>query len=215
VALALFAHQLEGQQGPHRLLGGDHRRRRQRRRAHDGGQIELAHQGDEEEEPADARAKGSRRQTQGPHIGHGRGLGLHPLRPLMLRPPGQAGEALLAKQHAQRVDTDRVAGLGQFPLDVVDGEILLPHRDGQRPYPVPDRGRLRPVLERLKEAGALGGIVPELVTEDPEGPGGVAEAVRHDVGGGALDKEAAQRFVLPVKGCVGGEKEPGLAHGGR
>jgi hypothetical protein len=112
----------------------------------------------------------------------------------MLRPPGQAGEALLAEQDAQRVDTDRVAGLGQFPLDVVDGEILLPHRDGQRAHPIPDRGRLRPVLERLKEAGALGGIVPELVTEDPEGPGRVTEAVRHNVGGGALDEEAAQRF---------------------
>ena len=71
------------------------------------------------------------------------------------------------------------------------------------------------MLERLKEAGALGGIVPELVTEDAEGPGRVAEAVRHDVGGGALDEEAAQRFVLPVKGGVGSEKEPGLAGGWR
>ena len=71
------------------------------------------------------------------------------------------------------------------------------------------------MLERLKEAGAFGGIVPELVTEDPEGPGGVAEAVRHDVGGGALDEEAAQRFVLPVKGAVGAEKESGLSRGWR
>ena len=82
-------------------------------------------------------------------------------------------------------------------------------------HPIAHRGRLRPVLERLKETGALGGIVAELVAEDAEGPGGVAEAMRHDVGGGALDEKAAQRFVLPLKRGVGGEKESSLAGGWR
>jgi hypothetical protein len=71
------------------------------------------------------------------------------------------------------------------------------------------------VFDRLEEARAFRGIVPELVAEDPEGPGGVAEAVRDDVGGSALDEETAQGFILPVEGGVRGEKESGVAGGWR
>ena len=71
------------------------------------------------------------------------------------------------------------------------------------------------MLDRLEEARAFRGIVPKLVTEDPEGPRGVAEAVGDDVGGRALDEEAAQGFILPVEGGVRGEKESGVAGGWR
>jgi len=48
----------------------------------------------------------------------------------------------------------------------------------------------------------------KLVAEHAEGPGSVAEAARDDLGGQFLDEEAAQGFVLPLAGRVGGEKEP-------
>jgi hypothetical protein len=64
------------------------------------------------------------------------------------------------------------------------------------------------MLDGLEEPGALGGIVPELVAQDAEGPRGVAEAAGDRVGRAALHKEAAQGLVLPVERGVRGEKEP-------
>ena len=208
VTLALFAQEFEGQQCPHGLLGGDHLRGGQGRTAHDRRQIKLTHQGHKQEEAAHTRPEGARRQTQRPHVGHGRRVRLHTPRALVIRAAGQAGEAFLAEQHGQGIDTDCVGRLGQLVLDIVDRQVLLPHGDGQRPHPVPHGGGLRPMLDRLEEPGALGGIVPKLVTEDPEGAGGVPEAARDDMGGRPFDEEAPQRFILPLEGRVGGEKEP-------
>jgi hypothetical protein len=51
------------------------------------------------------------------------------------------------------------------------------------------------------------GIVAELMAEDAEGAGGVAEAAS-DVGGGLLiDEVSTEGFVLALQGELGGEEE--------
>ena len=207
MALAFFAEQLERQQGPHRLGRRNHFRFRQRGGAHDGGHIEIPHQRHEEEQAPDARAKRARGDTQRAHVGHGRRVRLQPVRPLVIPTTGQPGEALFPQQDRQGVDAGRVAGRRQLPLDIVDGQILLPHRDSEIPHAVTNRRGLRPMFERLEESGALAGIMAKLVTEDPEGAGRVAKAARHDVGGLALDEESAQGLILPLARRIGGEKE--------
>ena len=49
----------------------------------------------------------------------------------------------------------------------------------------------------------------ELVTEDAEGPGRVAEAAGDLVGGEAFDEVGAEGLVLSVQRRFGGEEEPG------
>ena len=67
---------------------------------------------------------------------------------------------------------------------------------------------MRTALWLAEEGSAFLGIVAELIAEDAEEAGGVPEAARDDMGGGPLDEEATQRFILPLEGRVGGEKEP-------
>ncbi|MEE4145076.1 MAG: hypothetical protein V2I26_09785 [Halieaceae bacterium] len=62
----------------------------------------------------------------------------------------------------------------------------------------------------LKEAGALGRIVAELVAEDAEGAGGVGVATGDLGTREPFDEVSAKGFVLAVEGHFGGEKEPGI-----
>jgi hypothetical protein len=71
------------------------------------------------------------------------------------------------------------------------------------------------MLDWLKEPGSFGGVVPELMTEDPKGPRGVPEAAGDLVGRHLLDQEAAQRFVLPLQGRLRGQEERGIGGGRR
>jgi hypothetical protein len=69
---------------------------------------------------------------------------------------------------------------------------------------------LRASLDILEEALAQVGIVSELVTEDAEGAGGVAEVVR-DVGRAPpFDEIGPQGLVLPLEGAFRREEEPRL-----
>ena len=100
-------------------------------RAEDLGQADVVHQRDEEQEAAESGAEGSRGQTQGADIGHGRRFGAEGLGPFLIEATGQASEAFLAEEEGEGVDADGVPGGGQFALDVVDGEVPLAHGDDQ------------------------------------------------------------------------------------
>jgi hypothetical protein len=62
----------------------------------------------------------------------------------------------------------------------------------------------------LEERGALVRVVAELIAEDPEGIGGVAETAG-DLGSGPLvHEEGAQGLVLAMERRFGAEEELGL-----
>ena len=64
-----------------------------------------------------------------------------------------------------------------------------------------------PVLDGLEEAALLIGIMAELVAEDAEGAGRVAEAAGDLQGRPAFDEVGAEGFVLSVQGIFGSEEE--------
>jgi len=70
---------------------------------------------------------------------------------------------------------------------------------------------VRSGLGMLEERRALMGVVAELVAENAERVGGVAEAAGDFGSGQFLDEEGAQGFVLAMKRRLGAEKEPRLA----
>ena len=210
MTLALLAAELEGQEGADRLLGGDRGRAGEVGRAEDLGQTDVAHQRDEEPEAAESGPEGSGDEAQGPDVSHGRRFGPERLGPFLIEAPGQACEALLAEEDGEGVDADGVPRVGQFASDVVDGEVSLPHGDGQVPDAIALGGGVRSRGGRGEEHGPLGGIVSELMTEDAKGPGCVAEAVRDLMGGCLLDEVSAEGLVLPLLGRFGGQEEPSL-----
>lgn len=102
-----------------------------------------------------------------------------------------------------------MTGGGQFPLDVLNGVVLFAQGDDQFADPIACGGVLGSGAWRLKEAGAEGGVMPELVTEAAESGAGVAEAPGH-VGGGAVVQEvSAEGLVLALADGFGGQEELG------
>ena len=150
-------------------------------------------------------------QAQGPHVG--RGLDRRPGRrgAFVIEAAWQAGEAFLTQQDGEGIDADGVSGLGQFALDVVDGEVPFAHGHDEFAYLIADWGVARPRLNRLKEAALLVGVVAELVAEDAEGAGHVAEAAGDLVGRAAFDEVGAEGFVLSVQGIFGERGRSGPA----
>ena len=102
-----------------------------------------------------------------------------------------------------------MSGQGQFTLDVVDGEIAFAHRHDEFADAIPDGGETRPVLDGLEEADLLIGIMAELVTEDAERTGRVAEAAGDLQGRPAFDEVGAEGLVLSVQRVFGSEEEVG------
>ena len=107
------------------------------------------------------------------------------------------------------VDADGVAGLGQFALDVVDGEVALAHGDDQFAHRVTRGCALGPMARGAEEL-ALVGVVAKLVAQDAEGAWGVAEASRDLLGGAVFDEVGTQGLVLALQGMFGGKEEPGF-----
>ena len=100
-----------------------------------------------------------------------------------------------------------MAGGSQFALHVIDREIAFAHGHRQITDAVAGGRGLRSALRLAEEGGAFLRVVAELITQDAEGAGGVAEAAG-DVGGGLLiDEVSAEGFVLALQGELGGEEE--------
>jgi hypothetical protein len=178
--------------------------------AHDAREIEGLEEREKQEQPTDPGAKRPRGQVDPPDIGDGRGLRFERGGPFVIAPPREAREALLAHQHGQGIDADRVTGGGEFPLDVIDGEIPLPHRHREGPDAISDRRMAGAALGLAEEGRAARRGVAKLRAQDAERAGRIAEPARHRVGGLAFDEERAERFVLPVEGLTGLEEEAGL-----
>src|ERR1035437_5802512 len=105
------------------------------------------------------------------------------------------------------IDADGVAGGSEFALHVIDGEIALAHGHRQITDPIAGGRRLRSALRLVEEGGAFLRVVAELITQDAEGAGGIAEATG-DVGGGLLSEEVStEGFVLALHGELRGEEE--------
>jgi hypothetical protein len=65
------------------------------------------------------------------------------------------------------------------------------------------------MLNGLKEAALLVGLMAELVAKNPKGSGGVAEGAGNLKGRPALDEVSAEGFVLSVEWVLGSEEELG------
>jgi len=100
-----------------------------------------------------------------------------------------------------------VAGGSEFALHVIDGEIALAHGYSQITDAIAGGRGLRTALGLAEEGSAFLGIVAELIAEDAEEAGGVAEAAS-DVGRGLLiDEEGAEGFVLALHRELRGQEE--------
>jgi hypothetical protein len=62
----------------------------------------------------------------------------------------------------------------------------------------------------LKEAGAFGGIMAELMAQDAKGAWRVGEAPGDLRARALVNEVGAEGFVLAVEGDFGGEEEPGI-----
>lgn len=92
-------------------------------------------------------------------------------------------------------------------LDVIDGEILLAHRQNE----VADGALLGlgtgAGFEVLEKCGFR---AAEVVTENAEGAWGVTEALGHLLGGGAFQEVGAKGLILTMGGGSGLQEEAGL-----
>ncbi len=210
VAGAFRADELESQQGAQGLLGGDHCRAGEIGLAQHLGQADAAQERNEEEESAQARAPRARFEAQGANVSNRRGLRAQGLWAFVVEASGQAGEPFLAQEHAEGIDTDGLPSVGEFALDVVDGEVAFAHGDDQFADAIANGCPMRSVLHDAEEAGTHVGIVAKLVAEDAKGAAGVAEAACDFVRRQPLDEVGAQRLVLALNGVVGSEKEAGV-----
>jgi hypothetical protein len=120
MALAFFVHEFEGQEGADRLLGWDHGGAGKLGLADDLVEAQRAHQGDEDEEAAQAGTKRAWPQVEFTDVGDGGEFGPSDGRPLVVASAGQAGKAFFAEEHGQGIDAERMAGRGQLALNVVD-----------------------------------------------------------------------------------------------
>ncbi len=93
--------------------------------------------------------------------------------------------------------------------DIPRGQTLLPPGDYFSSY-LPGHLSCAPAI--CREFGEVQFSVAELMSQDPEIAGGVAEPFGHDAIGQAIDKRRSEGFIssLPVGGWLG--KEVGILH---
>jgi len=93
-----------------------------------------------------------------------------------------------------------LAGLSQFPLDVLDPEVALAQGDGQLADAVAGGSRARTALGLAEESGPFFGVVAELVAEHAKGAGRITEALGGLGRREFFDEESAQGLVLALEG---------------
>jgi hypothetical protein len=209
MALALLADQLERQQAAQGVLGRNPLRAREPGLIGDRVQVEVPHHRHEQEQPGDPGAEAPAGEVERASVGSGRPLGLGGLGALIVSAARQAGEALFAEQDREGVDAELMSLLPQLVLNVVDGEISLAQGHDALPDAIAGRSGLGAAAD-VFEIALLGvGLAAELVAQDAEGAGGVAE-VAGDLGGGSsLGEVGAQGFVLAMQGFLGLAEEAG------
>jgi hypothetical protein len=125
--------------------------------------------------------------------------------PFVIRASGQPGEAFFLQDQRDGDRASLLPLLFQGPADVINGEVLLAQGDDRFPHPVLARTRAGRSA-RGEEEFQLG-VLPQLVTEDAETTGGVAEPLGRLDGREALDEKSPQRLVLAVEGVMGYQKD--------
>lgn len=103
-----------------------------------------------------------------------------------------------------------MAVAAQFPLDVVDREVALAHGHHQLAHPIPSRRRLRPPTEVAEEALLAIAVTAELMAQDPEAAGGIAEPLGDLFRRQLVREVGSQGFILALQGLDGLEKEEGF-----
>jgi len=87
----------------------------------------------------------------------------------------------------------------QSALNIIDGEVFLPHGDRQLSHAITDRSLLWAVGNIIEEVFPFCGVVTELVAQDAESPRGIAESTSDGVRRESLNEEAAESFVVFVQ----------------
>jgi hypothetical protein len=98
----------------------------------------------------------------------------------------------------------------QGALNIVDGEVFLPHGDRQVSHAIADRSILWAVGDIVEEAFPFCRVVAELVAKDAKSPWGIAESMSHRVRRESLDEEATEGFVVFVQGFLRVKEEARL-----
>ena len=98
----------------------------------------------------------------------------------------------------------------QRTLNIIDGEVFLPHGDRQLSHAITDRSLLWAVGDIVEEVFPFCGVVTDLVAEDAESTGGIAESTSDGLRREALDEEAAESFVVFVQGFLRMKEEARL-----
>ncbi len=154
--------------------------------------------GEEQEQAAELGAEVARRQVELADVGHLGDDGARLVGPLVVDPPRQLGEALLLEDRGDGRRAERLAVAGQGAADVVDGEVLLAQGDDLLPQPFLLAGWSALAWGGDEEIAV--GLTAELVDEDAEAPGRVAEASGHLGGWEAVDEEGSEGLVLSMGG---------------
>ena len=208
VAPALGARQLEGEGGPDRLGGRDHRRPRQTRRGDEAVQVERDQPGQEHEQPTQGGRDPARGQADLPDVGDRRPIGARPLGPVLVAAPRQAAEPLRSHHLVNRREAQGVALLGQGIVDVVDRQVLLAQGHDQRAGRILLRLDLGPPRDVPEELAP--GPLAEAVAKDPERARRIPKAAGRRGRGEALDEVGAQRLVLPLPRVLRLDEEASL-----
>ena len=98
----------------------------------------------------------------------------------------------------------------QIALNIVDGEVFLPHGDRQVSHPIADWSILWAVRDIIEEVFPFCRVVTELVAEDAESTRGIAESTSDGMRRESLDEEAAEGFVVFVQGFLWVKEEARL-----
>src|SRR4030042_30036 len=100
--------------------------------------------------------------------------------------------------------------LMQSALNIVDGEVFFPHGDRQVPHAIAHRSIPWAMGDIIEEVFPFCRVVTELVAEDAERPWRIAEPTSDGVRRKFLHEEAAESFVVFVKGFLWGKEEARL-----
>ena len=129
MAMPSVTKQLQGQQRAHRTGGGHLLRPRQRHLPHQCVELQLDQRRHEQKQPPKARVELPRAKLHLIHIGGlGRG-GTRSRRSLLISPPRQSCESLLAQDVGHCDRRDPALFFGQGLADIIDREILFAQRD--------------------------------------------------------------------------------------
>ena len=128
VTVPRSAEQLQRQKRTHRLGRRHHVGPGELRLAQQALQAQAGQERREQEQAAEARAEGPRRQVQFAHIGDGRPLGAMAGGPFFIAAPGQLGEAFPLQDQRHPGRSHALAFALEHGTDVIDREVLFAQR---------------------------------------------------------------------------------------